>query len=415
MNYMIFDFVVLGAAGMQGKIVSRYLLEQGYSILMCDKLKPINGGLKLLNSYPRKAKFFGLDVRDVEETTNVIKKSGADVVVNCVEGDWNLHVLEACMQAKVHSIDLGSEIWMTKKQLRMNKELRNLGLTHITGCGSVPGIGNIMLKHASEKFDSIDTVEVGFAWNSNMKKFVVPFSMTSITEEFTDLAHVVENGKMKKIVPLETIEEREFTAIGRQKCFIARHPETYTFYRYFKNKGIQNIRFYAGFPDHSFETIKNIIELGLGSQKKIDYEGKMISPIEFLSIVLRETEPPREYREAENLWLRIYGRKNNSKKFIQMECIVPTLDGWESAGCNVDTGIPAGIIAIMIKNGVIKERGSFSPEAIVPTKEFFKELAKNYMIVYENGRAINLYEELPSLNEKDIIKKVIEINKEIVV
>jgi len=410
---MLFDFVVLGSSGMQGRIVSRYLLEQGYSILMCDRLKPVNGGLRLLTSYPKKTKFIGLDVRNVEETADVIQKSGADVVVNCVEGDWNLHVLEACIESKVHSIDLGSEIWMTKKQLRMNKQLRDLGLTHITGCGSVPGIGNIMMKHASKKFDSIDTVEVGFAWTSNMKKFVVPFSMTSITEEFTDSAPVVEDGKMKKVVPMETIEEREFTAIGRQKCFIARHPETYTFYHYFKNKGIKNIRFYAGFPEHSFKTIKTIIDLGLGSQKQIDYDGKMISPIDFLSRILREKEPPKEYRETENLWLKVFGKKNNRRKVIQMECLVPTLDGWESDGCNVDTGIPAGIIAIMIKRGVIKERGSFSPEAVVPTDEFFKELAKNYMIVYENGTAINI--EDINLDQNVFIEKVIEMSKEIVI
>ena len=101
------------------------------------------------------------------------------------EGDWDLIALKSFIKSDISSIDLGSDIQMTRDQLNLNKELEKKGLIHITGCGSVPGIGNVMLHYAADKFDKIDTVEVGFAWDSNIKKFVVPFSMTSILREFT--------------------------------------------------------------------------------------------------------------------------------------------------------------------------------------------------------------------------------------
>ena len=72
-----------------------------------------------------------------------------------------------------------------------------------------------------------------------------------------------------------------------------------------------------------------------------------------------------------------------------MECLVPPLKGWEDAGCNIDTGFPASIIAQMIKRGVIKKRGSFAPEAVVPEKPFFAALAKKKLEVYEDGKRIN--------------------------
>jgi hypothetical protein len=72
-----------------------------------------------------------------------------------------------------------------------------------------------------------------------------------------------------------------------------------------------------------------------------------------------------------------------------MECAVPPLKGWEDHGCNVDTGMPASIIAQMIKDGRISTRGSFAPEAIVPEEEFFKELWNRGMIVYQNNIPIN--------------------------
>lgn len=383
---MGFDFVVLGATGMQGRIVSRDLLESGYSVLMCGRDKPRVE--HLLKRY-KKTGFKRFDAREVYDMTEIIQKSGAKIIVNCVEGDWNLNILKACVGAGVNCIDLGSEVWITKKQLKMDKELREKKLISITGCGSVPGIGNVMLKYASEKFDELTTIEVGFAWNSNMEKFVVPFSIESIMWEFTKPAPVVNYRRLTTKTPMHTVTKYYYKEIGREETFFVIHPETYTFYKYFKNKGVKNIRFFAGFPHHSFETIRTLIGLGFSSYKPINICGAKIAPAEFLTALLKRLKTPEGYKEKENLWVEIWGKKNGKPKRILMECIVPTLKGWEDAGCNIDTGMPASIIAQMIKKGIIPERGSFAPEAVVPPQPFFEELRKKKMIVLENGRVIN--------------------------
>ena len=61
----------------------------------------------------------------------------------------------------------------------------------------------------------------------------------------------------------------------------------------------------------------------------------------------------------------------------------------EEAGCNIDTGMPASIMAQMILKKVITKPGSYSPEDIVPPAAFFKELRKRKLLVYENGKVIN--------------------------
>ena len=384
MNY---DFIILGALGMQGKIVCRDLLEKGYSVLLIDREKPLSRDL--LNCYKRSSYFILADIKDTEKIQKIIRRSNANVVINCAEDDINLKSLKMCIESNVHSIDLGSTISMTKEQLKLNHTLKEKNLTHITGCGSVPGIGNIMLRHASEKLDKINTIEVGFAWDSNIKEFVVPFSIESVAYEFTHQATILENGKFIKKSPMSTIEERNHKFIGNQKCFLAEHSEPYTFYHYFSSKGLENVRFYAGFPDHSFKTIKMFINLGLSESKKIEFKKTKIKPVDFLTAILRRLNIPKGYKERECLWLRVFGEKDGKEKLIEMECIAPTLDGWEDAGCNIDTGISASIIAQMIKKGAIKERGSFSPEAVVPTELFFEELAKKQMFIYENNKIIN--------------------------
>ena len=142
-------------------------------------------------------------------------------------------------------------------------------------------------------------------------------------------------------------------------------------------------------PPHSFKVIKNLIDLGFGSKEEVLVNGAKVKPVEVLTEVLKKLEIPKGYREKEDLWVEILGKKGGKKKKILMQCLVDTLDGWEDAGCNIDTGMPASIVAQMIKKGVIKERGSFAPEAVVHYKPFFEELRKRKMYVHENGKRIN--------------------------
>ena len=384
---MVFDFVVIGATGMQGRIVTRDLLENGYSVLLCGRDK--KRVEHILKKY-KKTKFEYLDAREIEKMTHAFKRSGANIVVNCVEGDWNLNVLKATIKSGMHSIDLGSEIPMTKEQFALYNVLKEKGLTHITGCGSVPGIGNVLLNFAAYKFDSIHSIEVGFAWSSNIKKFVVPFSMESIIEEFTEPATNIKDGKFVKSRPMDSLIKTKEPFVGKEDCMFVRHPETYTFYHYFKDKGLKNVRFYAEFPPHSFDVIKSLIDLGFGSQETVLIDGKHhVKPINVVTETLKDLKAPKGYKEKENLWLKLYGKHKGKTKDMLIECIVGTNKGWEGAGCNIDTGMPASIIAQMIKEKIITERGSFAPEAIVPPKPFFHELKKRNMIIYENGKRIN--------------------------
>ncbi len=197
------------------------------------------------------------------------------------------------------------------------------------------------------------------------------------------------NGEWVETVPREHIMEREFREIGKQKCFFVRHPETYTMYQYYQDDGLRNLRFYAGFPKHSFDTIQMFIETGMGSREPVKVDGKEVVPMDVLTHALRSVEPPKGYLEKENLWVHVEGEKNGKKKEVLMECIVNTLPGWEDAGCNIDTGLPASIMAQMIKNGSISERGSFAPGPVVPKDEFFSEIRGRDMVIYEDGKEVN--------------------------
>lgn len=387
---MKYDFTVLGADGMQGQIVTRDLLARGYTVFASDIYKSKIG--QIIKKYDsNRATFCFADLRDVNAATKAILMSGADTVINCADMYWNVNVYRACVVAKTHCVDLGSWIELTEEQLAMDPQFKKIKRTAITGCGSVPGIGNVMSRYAARKFDTLTSADVGFAWDANQKKFVVPFSMKSILEELTYDPRIIQNGQWVKKKALEIFLERDFRLIGRQKVFLIQHPELFTFFHYFKDQGLKNVRFFAGFPEHSLEKIYTLIELGFQSDRPVhipELNGK-IAPFDLLNPVFKRLKSPQGYTESENLWLEMTGLKNNKEKKILMECLVPPIKGWERHGCNIDTGFPAVIIAKMIKDKVIKQHGSFAPEAIVPEKYFFAELKKKGLAVYENGALIN--------------------------
>ncbi|MFH1968533.1 MAG: saccharopine dehydrogenase C-terminal domain-containing protein [bacterium] len=382
-----YDFLVLGAGGMQGKIVIKDLLKKGYNLFISDLYQHHIDALEEEFPLPDHEV---LDLRKKGRIYSLVKKINPCLVINCAEADWNLSVYKACLKNGTHVIDLGSDDGViTKQQLDMDSDFRKRKLIAITGCGSTPGVNNVMLDYAVGLLDSVHTVEAGFAWNSNIKEFVVPFSIPSIVEEFTDPAAFVKNNKWVKKIPIETVKGKRYQEIGRNKRFLVRHPEPYTFYHYYKDKGLRNVKFYAGFPTHSFSAIYNFIILGLASKEKVKINGSEIEPLEFLTEILRTSEIPNGYKEKEVLWVDVIGKKGNKRKEIYMECIAETLPGWEFAGCNIDTGFPASIIAQMIIKKRIRAWGSFAPEAVVPKEEFFKALREKNMIVYKNGKPIN--------------------------
>lgn len=382
---MKYDFVVVGANGIQGKIVSRFLLEKGHSVLLCAI---DDYGIEKLIEHP-KSDFVRIDLRKIEKVKRDVSKSGSKILINCAVDDYNLFVTKMSLELGMNYIDLGSEEVMYYEQLKLDKDFKAKNIIGIIGIGSTPGINNIMLRYAKPQFDTIHTVNLGFAWNSNKEVFVTPFSIDAIAYEFSEPAKILENGKYVNRMPKECKINYKYKSIGKQPTQYTKHIEHHSFYDFLKDKGIKNISVLSSFPKHSHSKIDMLMDLGFMNKEEINVNGIPMRPLDFTIEVLRHIPIPDGYTEKEDLFLKIYGTKDKKKKFVEMDCIAWTLPGWEDATCNIDTGFPAAILAEMIKDEKISEKGMFSPEFVVPPIPFFEELGKSKIWVYENGKRIN--------------------------
>lgn len=135
------DFLILGADGQQGTIVTRFLKQRGYR-LACADIYEKNFRRE---NHGKGVPFTICDHRDRAAVRRLVSRIQPRVVINAANDFYNDTVIDACVEYGVHCIDFGSGVMETKARLGWHKAVKAAGITLIMGCGSVPGIGSVMM------------------------------------------------------------------------------------------------------------------------------------------------------------------------------------------------------------------------------------------------------------------------------
>jgi saccharopine dehydrogenase-like NADP-dependent oxidoreductase len=157
----------------------------------------------------------------------------ARVCVNCADYRLNLTVMEACLRAGSHYIDLGGLFHMTRQQLELDDAFRGAGLTAILGMGSAPGKTNLLARAAVERLgDEPRTLEIWAATRDPAAAdhpFPAPYSVQTLLDELHLRPMVVAEGRLVDVDPLSGEAEREFPdPVGRARGIYTLHSELAT-------------------------------------------------------------------------------------------------------------------------------------------------------------------------------------------
>ncbi|MEG1584215.1 MAG: saccharopine dehydrogenase NADP-binding domain-containing protein, partial [Anaerovorax sp.] len=328
--------VILGA-GLQGNIACTDL---------CDKeLSPDPKEIVIADYDFEKAKAvadkFGLkavkvDVTDHAKLIEVTK--GADVVLNCVQYNWNVSIMRACLEVKCHYIDLGGLFHVTKQQLELNEEFKAAGLTAILGMGSTPGTMNVMAGYAASKLDTIKNADVICACGDFTKTKAVigiPYSLLTVMEEHTLEPWILKDGKLQPVAPGSGKETIAFSEpIGLAEACYCIHSEPVQFASSFKDKGIQNASFKLSLPAEFEERIKFLADVGFATEEPVMAAGKEANPLKTMVAVVNRYLERYDGSEDGNLndcdVLRavVTGTKDGVEKEVVVEAIIRTSDKW---------------------------------------------------------------------------------------
>ncbi|MDC7126580.1 MAG: saccharopine dehydrogenase NADP-binding domain-containing protein [Spirochaetales bacterium] len=391
--------VMIMGTGAQGSAIAKLLdKEPNVSEIICADYD-LKAAEDLGNSLS-KAKAVKVNAKDVDD---IVKAGeGVDIIVNGLPINFNLTVMEAALKLKACYQDLCmtdikgmNSIESTKYMFsEMNKRFSEAGALAITNTGSAPGLVNVLVREITEKFDTVESIEINVYEGLWSKKFV-PF-WWSPDVAFMDMSEKpirFSNGKHIETKQFDNPIFMSFPGVDHQVRMVDHsHEEPITMginsEKYLK--GAKNIVFRYGGPH--IELSEALYKMGFLSHEKRSFNGIEYTPFD---LVINQAPPAPKYKEEikeiidEGLitdegafQVLIKGEKNNKPLKITSYVNSPGLiDAYNKSGISHEaylTGQSAFIFTKMMVNDAVNQSGLIAPEVLEEgaRKFFFDEAAK---------------------------------------
>ncbi len=377
--------VVLGGSGAMAQVTVRDLIDSPVVDLV--GIADINyEGAKLLADQLATDKVSALraDVRDRQGLRRMIGEF--DVVVNSTWYQFNLDVMRAAIAAGVHYLDLGGLYHMTMKQLELDSEAKNSGVTCVLGIGSSPGTMNLMAAYGASKMSKIESIKLRSGSSPPSKPtevFQAPYSIRTILDEFTLPPMILREGKVQEAPPLSGKERFTLPApVGELEGYYTLHSELATLPRTL-NKGVQEMDFIVAFPPEFTKTIALLVKVGLASRNPVVIEGTEVMPYDVLATVIDSHPQSDSELDVDVERAEVYGEYDGKPLKLKYDSISVPNERWKIGGGTVSTGVPPSIAAQWLAKGMITVRGVVPPESCIEPLGFFKELSQRGIRTYE--------------------------------
>ncbi len=382
--------VVLGGYGEMGRVISTDLAETfGGDLTIAGRAK--EKAVEFASSFHKK-NITGAAANSSNKLQMKAVLSGASVLINATNYYSNLEVMKSALDNNVNYVDLGGLYWMTKKQLKMHRMFKKKGLVAVLGCGSTPGITNVLAEYGAKRFDRIESLDVAFAdkdYTVYNQPYIVPYSMQTVFDEFTKNPATLVKGRIKFVKSLSGEKHIDFPKpLGRVLCRYSLHSELASLPKSLHDKGIRECSFRGGWGNDFVAKTKLLIDLGFASEKPVMIGRKEITPRSIAVALLNRFMPPKELKinDMEFLRVEIRGRKNGRAKRLVVYCQAFTNKRHNIPAGSWDTGVPPSVIAQEIIKGQVAITGVVTPEMCIQPHLFFKALKKRKMLVYTRSK-----------------------------
>lgn len=338
-----------------------------------------------------------IDIRDTAALGRELKRW--DCVIHSSWYDFNVPIMEAAIDAGIHYCDLGGLYHQTLRQLKLDKRAKDAGVTCVLGIGSTPGTMNVLGRYGASKLDRVHKVMLrssgAVVSGGEPGKFVPPYAIRTIFDEFSMDAPILRNGKIQFVPALSGLERSEFMPpVGVVEGYYTIHSELATMPKTI-GKGVQEMDFIVAFPPEFRQTIATLVRLGVASRDEIVVEGTRLRPYDVTSTVIEGLPKPREPELDLDIQRCVMaGEKDSHPVTLRYEAVTWPHKKWNVGGGVVDTGVPPSIAAQWMVKGLVKERGVIPPEVAFEPVPYFQELAARGRGI----RVIEYAEETRSLN-----------------
>jgi saccharopine dehydrogenase-like NADP-dependent oxidoreductase len=376
--------LIIAGVGAQGSTIAKRMDKHpGVSEIICADYD-IQAAQKLSDSL-KKATALQLDARDVKDV--ITAAEGCDLIVNGLPLEYDLNVMEAALAVNASYLDMAGPMedigFVESYELifsEWHKKFEEKGLTAMVGCGSSPGLANIITLPSVDKLATCDSIGI-YIYEGVWTNRFTPF-WWSPEVALGDMAYSTiryENGKIIEDQPFSRPVMMQFRGIDREIHMVDHeHDEPVTMGLLADKvlKGARNVEFKYGGPH--IELSESLYNMGLLSSKSVMVNGVEIVPMD---LVLQLCPPapkfPDEIKailedglvmEEGAFLVQVEGYKNNKPMRIDNYVNAPGLvDAFETSGLSHEaylTGQCASVFVKMMVDDVFPEKGLYVPEQL---------------------------------------------------
>ena len=238
----------------------------------------------------------GVDATDTAAVADLVRKTGAQIVINVGSPFVNMSVLEACIQTGAAYMDTAihedpakiceTPPWYANYEWKKRDACKAAGVTAILGVGFDPGVVNAYARLAEDELldtvTSIDIVDINAG--SHGKYFATNFDPEINFREFTGTVYSWQDGAWQSNKMFEKGREWDLPVVGKQKAYMTGHDEVHSLAARYPQA---DVRFWMGFGDHYVNVFTVLKNLGLLSEHPVKTaEGQEVIPLKVVKAVL---------------------------------------------------------------------------------------------------------------------------------
>ncbi|MCR8700139.1 saccharopine dehydrogenase family protein [Campylobacter ureolyticus] len=340
-----------------------------------------------------------IDADDTDAVVDLIKKTGAEILLNVALPYQDLTLMDACVKAKINYIDTANyehpdtAKFEYKLQWAKDEEFKKAGVLGLLGSGFDPGVTNVFCAYAQQYlFDEIHYIDIldcnagdhGYAFATNFNPEINLREVSangrywkktndSVNERKTNW----KNDEWVETKPMEIGFKWDYPEIGVKDSYLLYHEELESLSK--NIKGLKQIRFFMTFGQSYLTHMKCLENVGMLRIDEVEHNGVKIVPIQFLKTLLPDPASLGARTKGKtNIGCVIRGVKDGKERQIYIYNVCDHEECYKETGAqgvSYTTGVPAMIGAKMIAQGKWSGKGVFNMEEF-DAKPFMDELNK---------------------------------------
>ena len=325
---------------------------------------------------PQRIHPHGIDVRNFREVVRLMSEHS--VVISAVTFHLNYLLTKAAIEAGCHFCDLGHDDGIVEQQLAETSLAVLANIAAIVNCGLAPGLADILAMHAFRQFEGVDSLQLRVGGLPQYPhppfNYQLVFSAEGLVEEYSLKTTILRDGKIQLVEPLTEVESLSFPPpFENLEAFhtgggASRLPQLL-------EGRVQALEYKTIRYRGHCEKIKPLFDIGFADNEPLALGSNIVTTRELFLELLKKRLTFNE-PDVVLLLVTAHGRQNGVEKRLSYR-LIDLFDKKNSMTAMMrTTSFPTSIIAQMMLDGTISERGVFTAEEIVPAEPLIAELKK---------------------------------------